>query len=140
MRGAALLRVFGLQRARPPVHLVLSQWFIGPGGCGATVAGIYINDAAGDLAALTGRWADLALHGGERRRSPSSRAPTEAPTPLARTGRWLEGAPCNASPCRAPPIKAAGTACMKRAFATRRDSSLHLPRLQQFGTENLVKR
>ena len=35
-----------------------SQWFIGPGGCGATVAGIYINDAAGDLAALTGNWAE----------------------------------------------------------------------------------
>ena len=41
---------YGVWTAAPatPVHLYTgSQWFIGPGGCGATVAGIYINDAAG---------------------------------------------------------------------------------------------
>ncbi|CAH0375226.1 unnamed protein product, partial [Pelagomonas calceolata] len=76
-----------------------SQWFIGPGGCGATVAGIYINDAVGDLAALTGNWAESPF----TEENPAiavecattEGAPTEAPTPLARTGRWLEGLPCN---------------------------------------------
>ena len=72
-----------------------SQWFIGPGGCGATVAGIYINDAAGDLAALTGSWAEAPFTEENPAIAVECFAPTEAPTRLARTGRWLEGAPCN---------------------------------------------
>ena len=71
-----------------------SQWFIGPGGCGATVAGMYINDATGDLAALTGSWAESPFTE-ENPAIAVECAPTEAPTPLARTGRWLEGAPCD---------------------------------------------
>ena len=70
-----------------------SQWFIGPGGCGATVAGMYINDAVGDLAALTGNWAESPFT--EENPAIAVECPTEAPTPLARTGRWLEGLPCN---------------------------------------------
>ena len=48
---------------------------------GATVAGIYINDAAGDLAALTGNWAESPFT--EENPAIAVECPTEAPTPLA---------------------------------------------------------
>jgi len=75
-----------------------SQWFIGPGGCGTTVAGIYINDAVGDLAALTGSWAESPNWEEDPAIAVECFAPTEAPTPLARTGRWLEGPGPSVSP------------------------------------------
>ena len=106
-------------------------------GCGATVAGIYINDAAGDLAALTGSWAEAPFTEENPAIAVECFAPTDAPTRLARTGRWLEGTPCNYVSVSAPPISSGRHACTSRPLR-RPDSYTCLD--CSSGTENLVKR
>ena len=78
-----------------------SQWFIGPGGCGATVAGMYINDATGDLAALTGSWAEAPFTEENPAIAVECFAPTEAP---CRCRSPTTTTPANTSPYRARPI------------------------------------